>query len=28
VRGIGIVLGGLAPARREDRQLDLFGRRD
>lgn len=28
VRGAGIVLGGLAPAAREDRQLDLFGRGD
>ena len=27
VRGIGIVLGGLTPVGREDRQLDLFGRR-
>jgi nucleotidyltransferase/DNA polymerase involved in DNA repair len=27
VRGVGIVLGGLTPAGREDRQLDLFGRR-
>ncbi len=25
VRGVGIVLGGLAPAEREDRQLELFG---
>jgi len=28
VRGAGIVLGGLAPAAREDRQLDLFSPRD
>jgi DNA polymerase-4 len=28
VRGVGIVLGGLSPAGRTDRQLDLFGRRD
>ena len=28
VRGVGIVLGGLTPASREDRQLDLFQRRD
>jgi DNA polymerase-4 len=27
VRGVGIVLGGLSPERREDRQLDLFGGR-
>jgi len=26
VRGAGVALGGLAPAAREDRQLDLFGR--
>jgi len=25
VRGVGIILGGLAPVGREDRQLDLFG---
>jgi len=28
IRGIGIVLGGLAPVSRQDRQLDLFGRRE